>query len=514
MRQLASALVLCAAVTLVCCAPLCVNAAPASSVGEFEGRSDVGSVLHPGVVAYDAAAKSYTITGSGANMWTTEDAFQFVWKKVSGDVALSADIRFPKEGKNPHRKAVLVLRQSLDADSVYADAALHGVGLTALQYRPQKGAMTSDVELNFTKITDAPTRFRIEKRGDHISMLVSFHGEPLHPSGATARVHLEGPFYVGLGVCSHDKDVSETAVFSNVEIHELSAMKPMGTTPTLHSTLTTISINPNAPVATVVYATAGRMEAPNWSRDGKLLVFNMAGRIMTAPAEGGEPKAIEIGAATGCNGSHGVSPDGKDLAISCNMPDAPSSRVYRVPLSGGTPRVVTQNPSSYFHGWSPDGKTIAFTRPHPGGGDIWSIPAEGGQETRTTTTAGISDDPDYSPDGQWIYFNSDRGGSMQIWRMKPDGSNQEQVTNDDFNNWFPHASPDSKRIVFVTFARDVTGHPENKDVTLRLMTLADRKIQVLGKMFGGQGTANVPCWSPDGKQIAFVTYQLLPATVK
>lgn len=510
MRCLSPSLVFCAALCLVAGSTSSFAASSSKAVGEFEGHSDVGTVLHPGSTIYDAAKKTYTITGSGTNMWTTEDAFQFVWKKVSGDVSLTADIRFPKEGGSPHRKAVLVMRQSLTADSVYADAALHGVGLTALQYRPQTSAMTSDVELNFTKITDAPTRFRLEKHGDHIIMLVSFHGEPLHFSGAAARVHLDGQFYIGLGICSHDKDVSETAVFSNVEVHQLPDMKPMGATPTLHSTLTTISINPNAPVSTVVYTTAGRFEAPNWSRDGKSLFFNMEGRIMTAPAEGGVPTALNVGSATGCNGSHGTSPDGKELAISCSMPDAPGSHVYAVPIGGGTPRTVTQNPSSYFHSWSPDGKTIAFARPHPGGGDFWSILAEGGPETRLTTTAGISDDPDYSPNGQYIYFNSDRGGgTMQIWRMHPDGTGAEQITSDDWNNWTPHPSPDGKWIVFLSYPKDVTGHPANKDISLRLMSLSDHKIRDLVDVFGGSGTMNTPNWAPDSQHLAFVNYELV-----
>ena len=142
--------------------------------------------------------------------------------------------------------------------------------------------------------------------------------------------------------------------------------------------------------------------------------------------------------------------------------------------------------------------------------DIYAIPVGGGDEKRLTTAKGLDDGPDYSPDGAFIYFNSERTGQMQIWRMKPDGTGQEQMTSDEFNNWFPHPSPDGKWIVFLSYGKDVTGHPENKDVTLRLMSLADKKITVLAKLFGGQGTINVPSWSPDSKRLAFVSYQLLP----
>jgi TolB protein len=122
----------------------------------------------------------------------------------------------------------------------------------------------------------------------------------------------------------------------------------------------------------------------------------------------------------------------------------------------------------------------------------------------------LDDGPDYSPDGKWIYFNSVRSGLMQVWRMHPDGSEQEQVTTDEANNWFPHPSPDGKWLVFLTYEKDVTGHPEDKDVTLKIMSLADRKVDVLAKLFGGQGTINVPSWSPDSRRVAFVSYQRIP----
>jgi len=180
-------------------------------------------------------------------------------------------------------------------------------------------------------------------------------------------------------------------------------------------------------------------------------------------------------------------------------------------MGGGTPRRVTEKSPSYWHGWSPDGKTLAFVGQRNDEFDIYTIPAAGGQETRLTTAKGLDDGPEYSPDGKYIYFNSERTGHMQIWRMKPDGTEQEQVFSDDLNNWFPHISPDGQWMVFLTYAADVKGHPENKDVTLRLMSLTDKKITVLAKLFGGQGTINVPSWSPDSKKMAFVSYMMVPA---
>jgi TolB protein len=471
------------------------------SLGIFESHGDIGTVLHPGSAAYDGARKSYTLTGSGENMWFTADAFQFVWKEVSADVSLTADISFVGAGVNPHRKAVLMIRQSLDADSAYADIALHGSGLTSLQYRESKGATTHEIQANLS----APKRLRLEKRGEYVYMELTGEGEELHMAGGSTRVPMEGSFYVGIGICSHDKDVVEKAIFSNVDL-TTSAQRPMGE-PKLYSTLETVAIDSTD--RHVIYVAPERFEAPNWTPDGTTLLFNRNGRIERIPAQGGKPETIDTGFATRCNNDHGISPDAKWLAIS-DQSQGEDSTVYIVPIGGGAPRRITQRSPSYWHGWSPDGKTLAFVGERNGEFDIYSIPAAGGDEMRLTTAKGLDDGPEYSPDGNYIYFNSERTGHMQIWRMKPDGSAQEQITSDDFNDWFPHISPDGQWMVFLTYDKSVTGHPENKDVMLRLMSLNDKKITVLAKLFGGQGTINVPSWSPDSKQVAFVSFQLKP----
>jgi Tol biopolymer transport system component len=261
----------------------------------------------------------------------------------------------------------------------------------------------------------------------------------------------------------------------------------------------------------VVYATPGRIEAPNWTRDGQWLLFNREGHILRMPAQGGKPETINTGSATQCNNDHGISFDGTLLAFSDQTEGDHESRIYIVPLTGGAPRQITPRGPSYWHGWSPDGKTLAFCGERNGEFDVYTISAAGGEETRLTTAKGLDDGPEYSPDGKYIYFNSVRTGLMQIWRMHPDGSGQEQVTSDDYNNWFAHISPDGKWMVFLTFDKSVEGHPENKDVLLRLMSLeGDQKVTVLAKLFGGQGTITVPSWSPDSKEVAFVSYALVP----
>jgi WD40 repeat protein len=470
-----------------------------STVGLFEAHGDVGSAHKSGSVDYRSSSGEYLVAGGGENMWFGNDAFHFVWKRISGDVSLAADIRWVGSGGNPHRKACLLLRQSLDPDASYADAVVHGDGLTSLQYREVRGGPTREIQSNIS----APARVRIEKEGDYVSMSIGRKGEALLAAGGSFRLALKEPFYIGLGVCAHDSNAVEKALFSNVNV-TIDETKPIGG-PMLESTLETIAIASKD--RRVVYHTRGRIEAPNWSKDGTYLLFNSKGYISSLPVGGGEPVLLNTGFATQCNNDHGISPDGARLAISDQTKDG-KSRIYLLPVSGGTPRLVTPQAPSYWHGWSPDGKTLAYCAERNGEFDVYTIPSEGSEERRLTTTPGLDDGPDYSPDGQDIYFNSERTGRMQIWRMKTDGANQEQMTSDDHNNWFPHPSPDGRWIVFLSYEKEVKGHPENKDVMLRLMPAEGGEVQVLAKLFGGQGTINVPSWSPDGTRLAYVSYRL------
>ena len=276
--------------------------------------------------------------------------------------------------------------------------------------------------------------------------------------------------------------------------------------PTVESRLETVSMSTGE--RRVVHRTRDHIEAPNWSRDGSTLFFNGGGRLYALPVSGGQPRLVPTGSLDGLNNDHGLSPDGRWMAISHHAPDGPSL-VYVIPAEGGEPRQVTARGPAYWHGWSPDGKTLAYCAARDGEYDVYTIAADAtnsADERRLTTATGLDDGPDFSPAGD-IFFNSARTGVMRIWRMKPDGSDQRQVTHDEARaDWFPHPSPDGKWLVFLSYEASVEGHPPNKDVALRVMPLVGGAARVLVRLLGGQGTLNVPSWAPDSASFAFVSY--------
>jgi len=261
---------------------------------------------------------------------------------------------------------------------------------------------------------------------------------------------------------------------------------------------------------TIVRQFTSRIEAPNWTPDGKYLVYNSNGLIYKIPIEGGEPEVINTGSLTSCNNDHVISADGNLLAISARGQTG-KSQIFTLPFEGGEPRLITPKGPSYLHGISPDNKFLSYCAERENNYDVYIISADRGEEIRLTTAPGLDDGPEYSPDGKHIWFNSVRTGLMQIWRMKNDGSDQTRMTFDESNNWFPHVSPDGRKVVFLTYNRDDVepgSHPANKNVDLRMIRTRGGKPVVLVRLFGGQGTINVNSWSPDSKKFAFVSYEI------
>jgi TolB protein len=476
-----------------------------AKLGDFDGHADVGAPKLPGSAAYNPVSQEYAIAAGGVNMWGPRDEFHVVWKRMTGDFILQTHVQLIGKGVDPHRKAGLIVRPSLDDDVPYVDAVVHGDGLTSLQFRRTNGGTTDQRQLT-VKGADV---IQLERRGRTYIMSAAKFGEPF-TTADIADIDLGDDVYVGLVLCSHNPDVTERAIFSNVRI-----IRPVkeGFVPYrdyIGSVLEVLDVESGR--RRILHRSEQPFEAPNWTADGAALIYNTSGRgegrgrLIRFDLGTLKETVIDTGFANRNNNDHVLSFDGTLLGIS-NQSEGPSA-VYVLPVEGGTPKRITPLTPSYLHGWSPDGKTLVYTGGRNKEFDIYAIASDGsGEEVRLTDTVGLDDGPEYTPDGRYIYFNSVRSGTMQIWRMKPDGSNAEQLTNDGWNNWFPHISPDGQWVAFISFPKEVnpSDHPYYKHVLLRLMPANGGTPRVLGYVYGGQGTINVPSWSPDGRMLAFVS---------
>jgi hypothetical protein len=476
-------------------------------LGQFQDHGDIGSPAIAGSASYDAAAQTYRMSGSGINMWSTNDQFHFLWKRMSGDFIVRARVEFVGKGVEEHRKVGWMARASLDSNSPYVDAVEHGVGLTSLQYRPAAGSVTAQIVL---PITNADI-IQFERRGTNYIFSAARSGE-MFISATYSNVTLPDDLFVGLFICSHNPKVKEEVIFHDVRIIRPAKANFVPYRDYIGSVLEILDVHSGK--LEMIHNSAQPFEAPNWMHDGKALIYNISGR-----AEGWgrlarfdlatkQETLIDTGSANKNNNDHVLSFDGKMLGISDQSPShGGQSAVFILPSGGGTPTQVTKLSPSYLHGWSPDGKHLVYTGGRSGKYDIYKISIKGGQETRLTDSEGLNDGPEFTPDGKHIYFNSTRSGKMQIWRMTADGKKQEQVTNDEDNNWFPHISPDGKWIAFISFPKDIDPkeHPYYKECYLRLMPIKGGQPKVIAYIYGGQGSMNVPSWSPDSQRIAFVS---------
>ena len=481
-------------------------------IGIFQNHKDIGNPKLAGDARYDATGQYYNLKGGGYNIWFERDEFHFAYRKIKGDFILTGDFEFVGTGTDPHRKIGWMVRQSLDDNASHVSAATHGDGLTLLQWRRLKGAFMRDPQDEIFTPKHHYRTIQLERQGKKIIMRGAHPGEPMQELGAVSLEDMPDEVFIGLFIGSHNADVVEEARVFNVRVDqpvpdEYNAYRQGFI---LGSRLEIMNVFEGK--RKIIYEEPGRFEAPNWTRDGKSLIINKGGSLFKLPVEGGTLEEISTGDVKRNNNDHVLSFDGKWLAISSHRDGLPGggSTVYIVPSSGGTPRLLTEKTPSYLHGWSPDGKEVVYTAQRDGKNyDIYKMPVNGGAEVKLTNSNGtLADGPEISPDGKFIYYNNNVSGSMQLWRMKRDGSSPEQLTFDENNNWFPHISPDGKWIAYISFPSTipVNDHPAYKRVTLRLMPVSGGAPKVIAYLYGGQGTINVPSWSPDSKSIAFVSY--------
>ncbi len=476
-----------------------ININAQNPIGIFEKQFTVGETKQ-GSVIYDSQAQQYTVEGSGNNIWFNHDGFQYVCRQIQGDFILRCNALFPGKGVEAHRKFGWMVRLSLDSTAACVSVAVHGDGLTSVQYRQNNNDSMKEIRAS---ITGAEV-LQLERRGNTYIMSVARNGETFTED--SIQLDLGDNVYAGLFVCSHNPTVMEKAIFYNVRIVKPAPPTLVPYREYLGSQLEIMDVATSH--SKIIYQSPKSLQAPNWMKDGKTLLYNSEGLIYRFDLATNKPTALNTGTVTGNNNDHVISFDGKMLGLSSNSKDDNASKVYTVSINGGEPKRITETGPSYLHGWSPDGKFLVFVGQRNSDYDIYKVNSDGsGKEIQLTTAKGLDDGCEYSPDGKYIYFNSVRSGTMQLWRMHADGTDQQQMTNDEFNNWFPHVSPDGKWIAFISFGKDVSpsDHPFYKHVYIRLMPVEGGKPKVLAALYGGQGTMNTPNWSPDSKYLAFIS---------
>jgi TolB protein len=370
-----------------------------------------------------------------------------------------------------------------------------------LQFRKTAGANVEEIKFTIS----GPDVLRLEKKGNTFTMSVAHFGE-VYQSEKIENLDLGADLLSGLFVCAHTNLFSEEVVFSNTRVYNTAPADLVQYKTYLGSLLEVMDVETGH--REIVSSSDISLQAPNWTPDGKTLIYNSLGKLYNFDLVKREARELNTGLAIKNNNDHVLTFDGKQMGISNQAAETNGqSVVYTVPIEGGVPKRITEKSPSYLHGWSPDNQFLLYTGDRNGDFDIYKISKDGGKEIQLTTAKGLDDGSEYSSDGKYIYFCSTRTGKMQVWRMDPDGKNQIQLTFDEMNNWFPHVSPDNKWLVFTSFPKEVPAdkHPFYERVYLRLMPIAGGEVKVIAYLYGGQGTMNVPSWSPDSKKISFVS---------
>lgn len=475
-----------------------------TKIGLFDNHVDIGEVKNAGFAMYDDQSQTYKVAGGGKNMWFDQDEFHYLWTTMQGDFILRTEVEFLGSGVDPHRKAGWIIKNDLNSETPHVNACLHGDGLTSLQYRTAIGNNTEEV----VSTDSLPNVIQLERRGNEFIMSTSTFGAPF-VEVKTINTGINNQVYVGLYVCSHNADVLEVAKFRNVRVITPAPADFQPYRDYIGSNLEVMEVATGA--RKIIHTNANSIQAPNWTPDGEQLIYNSEGRLYRYALSDGRISPMNTGFAIHNNNDHVLTFDGSLMGISHhNADDNNQSTLYYLPIEGdSTPVQVTPTGAgnSYLHSWSPDNKKMLFTGHRKGQYDIYSVDISTGEEVQLTNKETLDDGAEYSPDGAHIFFNSVRSGKMKLWRMNADGSNQTQLTHDGYNDWFPHVSPNKKWIAFISFPKDinVNDHPFYKHCLLRIMPYNGGTPKIIGYIYGGQGSINVPSWSPDSKFISFVS---------
>lgn len=449
-----------------------------------------------GVLNYETSTQAYQLKGHKGGLGTAADTCAFAGTRVSGDFLVSTDIPV-QELTGEEAAAGLMIRSASAGPAFRVAGIVRASGMHEMWWCNQ--GMTAERQ----KFLKRKVRtIQLERKGNLAIVRMAPEGEPLQEVG---RVSMSMPEELAVGFFVYAGGLEAGVKLLNLRVERLA--HPGGK---VSSRLEVMSLEDGS--RKVVHMASGRFEAPNFMPDGKTLLFNMGGALFTLREQGGVPEKFNTGTVQRNNNDHGISFDQKLLAISSHRDGLPGggSTIYTVPITGGEPRMVSDRTPNYWHGWSPDGRYVLAIGQR--GGDVYNVykinVQDGTEQNLTGITKDHVDGAEYSPDGKWIYYNWNVTGSMQIWRMRPDGSAKEQVTFDEYHNWFPHLSPDGKWILILSFLPDIhpDQHPPDQRVMLRVMPASGGNARVVANLYGGQGTINVPSWSPDSKRVAFVSY--------
>jgi Tol biopolymer transport system component len=478
-------------------------------IGIFKNRMDLGNSKNKGPFKYIEQSQSYILKSSDPNTQFSDS--EYLYNEITGDFILTANFQLTNKELEPDIKVGWMIRNSIKENSDALSASLNGNGSICLEcggFKDDFKENDKEPKLNSKKKYEI---LQLERKEKELIFRAAGFGESLQIIATQNMEDLPDTVLAGIFITSTNSDPELKAEIWNVRIDQPVANDYNPNQEGFLGCRLEI-LDPFNGKRKVIYEKPDRFEAPNWMPDGEKLLFNMDGSLYKIPITGGKLEKLNTGFADQNNNDHGISFDGKLLAISHHREGLPGggSTVYTLPIEGGEPKLVTADTPSYWHGWAPNNKEVVYVAQRKGGNtyNIYKASIKNGKETQLTNfISGHVDGPEYSPDGKYIYYNSTESGIMQLWRMNPNGSDREQITFDEGNDWFPHISPDGKWILYLSFPSDipVNSHPSYKQVLLRMMPVNGGESKVVAYLYGGQGTINVPSWSPDSKYVAFVS---------